>query len=179
MHHGFTSIVGALSVVASPVMAQTHDHGASTDCKTALVKLPVDLAGWAEPQSARAANTAEMASAVNLIVGQAFDLELHPTPSITYTVPSARPGGAASSSGIATFRIDTAGAYRVVAENAVWLDVVLDGQALKAINHSHGPACSGIRKMVDFQLEPGVYILQLVGSVTPHLRVMVTSVSGA
>lgn len=37
---------------------------------------------------------------------------------------------------------------------------------------------SGIRKIVDFRLEPGVYTLQIVGNAAPLLRVLVTGLPG-
>ena len=176
MHKGFTSLAAALIAVASPAAAQMDNHAESVDCKTALVKLPEALAGWADPRAVRAANTGESASAVELIIGQAFDLELYPTPQVTYAIRPARPGGSVSSGGLASFRIETAGVYRVAIDSAAWLDVVHDGKTLESVNHGRGPDCTGIRKMVDFKLEPGIHTLQIVGNGTPKLRAMVATV---
>jgi hypothetical protein len=50
---------------------------------------------------------------------------------------------------------------------------------LTSIAHGHGPDCSGIRKMVDFRLEAGSYVLQIVGNGAPTVRVLVASVPAA
>ncbi|MDR3373966.1 MAG: hypothetical protein P4L98_09585 [Ancalomicrobiaceae bacterium] len=38
------------------------------------------------------------------------------------------------------------------------------GQFVASVGHSEGPACSGIRNLVDFTLAPDSYVLQLSGS---------------
>ena len=42
--------------------------------------------------------------------------------------------------------------------------------------HGHGPDCTGIRKIVSYTLQPGDYILQLVGSGTPEMTALVLPV---
>nr|WP_179220809.1 hypothetical protein [Sphingomonas laterariae] len=39
---------------------------------------------------------------------------------------------------------------------------------------AHGPACSGVRKMVDFRLKAGRHVLQIAGSASPAIALMVT-----
>ena len=68
---------------------------------------------------------------------------------------------------------------RVAIDSAAWLDVVADGKSLEAVAHGHGPDCSGVRKMVDFTLAPGTYLLQIVGNGTAKLRVLVTHTPAA
>ncbi len=176
MHKGLTLVAIALISVTSLALAQMDHHPEPANCPATPAALPAELAGWMNPETMRAANTADTASAVELHLGQARDLELYPTPNVTYAIRPARPAGSVSKGGLAAFRIDTAGTYRIAIDGAAWLDIVHDGKTLESVNHGRGPDCSGIRKMVDFKLEPGIYTLQIVGNGTPNLRVMVASV---
>ncbi|WP_374345788.1 hypothetical protein [Phenylobacterium sp.] len=54
-----------------------------------------------------------------------------------------------------------------------WIEVVRDGAAVASIRHSHGPACSGVRKIVVFTLTSGRHLLEVVGASTPTVRMMV------
>lgn len=65
--------------------------------------------------------------------------------------------GAASRS----LTIATAGRYGVAAGSKVWIDLVANGTTQTSVEHGHGPACSGIRKVVWFDLKPGTYELAL------------------
>lgn len=176
MRKDLTLLIAAAIAVASPAFPQMGDHARQAACPATPEPLPADLAGWATPEPMRAANTADTASAVELILGQASDLELYPTPDVTYAIRPARPAGSISNGGMVAFRIDTAGVYRVAIDSAAWLDVVQDDKTLESVNHGHGPDCSGIRKMVDFKLEPGIHTLQIVGNGTDRIRVMLASV---
>ncbi|HEX8555674.1 MAG TPA: homogentisate 1,2-dioxygenase, partial [Sphingomonas sp.] len=75
-----------------------------------------------------------------------------------------------------TFRVASAGTYRVALDSAMWIDVVAGTAAIASTTHGHGPACSGVRKMVDFALRPGRYVIQLSGSAKPQAVVMVARV---
>src|SRR5262245_13124349 len=57
--------------------------------------------------------------------------------------------------------ITEAGTYGVAVDQAAWIDVARDGVAQTSIGHGHGPACTTIRKIVDFQLQPGRYTITL------------------
>lgn len=64
------------------------------------------------------------------------------------------------------FDIRAAGRYAVAVGGArsalrpLWLDIVgRDGKPLTSVGHGHGPTCSGITKIVEFDLTPGRYTL--------------------
>ena len=59
--------------------------------------------------------------------------------------------------------------------SGAWIDVLQDGKVLTSIAHGQGPACTTIRKMVDFDLKPGRYVIQLSANADPTLAVIVTS----
>jgi hypothetical protein len=94
----------------------------------------------------------------------AVDLALAPTPGVTYALRPAHPGGSVSHGGMVNLTIADAGKYRIGIGSGAWIDLVRDGVSLDSVGHGHGPACSGIRKMVDFALTPGRYVLQIAGN---------------
>ena len=71
------------------------------------------------------------------------------------------------------FQVARAGTYRVALGTSAWIDVVRAGRALPSQAHGHGPACTGIRKIVDFRLTPGRYVLQLSGTMATTLPVLI------
>jgi len=163
------AVLLALGAVAQPVAAQS----ARPSCPGDAEPLPAELSGWqAKGQLDAASDPAGLASAM-LIPGKAVDLALRPTPEVHYALRPERPGRSVSHGGMAGFSVPAAGTYRVALGSAAWIDVVLDGKAAASVAHGHGPACSGIRKMVDFTLEPGSYVLQIAGSGASDVAVMV------
>lgn len=92
-----------------------------------------------------------------------------------YVVPPEKPGKPATHGGLASFTVATPGTYRVALGAGAWVDVVRDGKAVASVAHGHGPACSTIRKMVDFRLTPGRYLLQIAGNADPVIPVMVAA----
>lgn len=72
-----------------------------------------------------------------------------------------------------TLTVAEAGRYGVAADGRVWIDLVADGRPLTSVEHGHGPACSGIRKIVWFDLAPGTYELALSKAATDRVRVLV------
>jgi hypothetical protein len=70
--------------------------------------------------------------------------------------------------------ITEAGTYGVALDQAAWIDVAPTGAAaLHPNGHGHGPACSSIRKIVDFQLQPGRYTITLSRTQAPNVRLLV------
>lgn len=80
-----------------------------------------------------------------------------------------------SYAGLLKLKITHAGSYRLTLGSAAWVDVVKDNAALASTAHSHGPDCSGIRKIVDFDLTPGHYVVQIANSGPQNMPVMVVS----
>jgi hypothetical protein len=136
--------------------------------------LPPGLSGWTDHSAFKAASESAGLGAAVLPIGKAVDLALLPTPSVRYALPPEKPGASVSNGGLVGFAVDRPGTYRVALGSAAWIDVVRDGAAAASIAHGHGPACSGIRKMVEFALEPGSYVLQIAGSESPNVRLLIT-----
>ena len=69
--------------------------------------------------------------------------------------------------------ITEAGSYGVALDQNAWVDVARDGASLHSNGNGHGPACSTIRKTVDFQLQPGRYTITLSRTQAPTVRLLV------
>jgi len=161
-----------LSLALAPLTAATGQT-AQSDCPPEAKPLPAELANWTSRTVLTAADRTSALNAAALRPGHAVALSLQPTPDVDYALSPERPPGPASHGGMARVTIERAGTYRVALGSAAWIDVVRDGKALASVGHGHGPACSDIRKMVDFRLEPGAYVLQIAGSAAPAINLLV------
>lgn len=159
----------SLGFIACSAAAQEPTTG--QECPAEPAALPSGFAAWPSPQPV-AAGTDGNAGAM-LAVGQAGTVALRPSAEMHYAVAPEKPGAAASHGGILTFDVAHAGTYRIGLSAGAWIDVVRDGAAIASVAHGHGPACSGIRKIVDFPLQPGRYTLQIAGSAEPAVTAMV------
>ncbi|MGO3518618.1 MAG: hypothetical protein ACTINM_09050 [Acetobacter cibinongensis] len=138
--------------------------------------LPPTLAPWTSPTPVSAAPQPDGLNVALLTVGKAAQVTLHPTTDIQYSVRPEAPGGKVSSGRLLAFDTPDAGTYRVMLSGRAWLDVITQGKVTDSTHHQHGPACSGIGKMVDFTLPAGRQTIQISGSGTPALEVMVIKV---
>lgn len=153
----------APAIVSSPIA-----------CPTTPAALPGELSGWNQRASLAAAQDA--GSAARLTPGMGVDGTLRPTPEVRYALRPEKPGGSVSFGGIYAFTVSKAGRYRVALGSAAWIDVINASETAKgltSIAHGHGPDCSGIRKMVDFALEPGDYLLQILATADAKLPLLV------
>ena len=72
--------------------------------------------------------------------------------------------------------IADAGTYQISLSNGAWIDLLKDGAAQVSTAHAPGPACSGVRKTVQFAMVPGRYVIQLSGNADPVIQVLVSKV---
>lgn len=139
------------------------------------VQLPPELAGWGvDHVLVTAAANPAAPDAPSLPIGQAVKATLRPTPDIAYAARPEKPGGSVSKGGLFLFDVADAGRYRVALGSAAWIDVIEAGKSTVSIAHGRGPACSSIRKMVDYDLKPGRHLLQISANGTETLTLMVT-----
>jgi len=134
---------------------------AATTCAATDAALPANLTGWT-------------VQADGFGVNQAVTLEAGDVAKLPGVPAGAKPGGAV----MIGFRIETAGRYGVALDQHGWIDVVpgiSGGEALKSTAHGHGPECSSIRKIVRFDLTPGVYRLYLTGLANASAKVMLVA----
>lgn len=150
---------------------------APATCPAMPAPLPAALAGW-KPGARVAAGTTG-AGVPSLALGTRADVALVDATKVRYVLPLTRPATSGSNGGLVAFAVERAGTYEIALGTAAWIDVVGGtgsgtGVSLASSAHAHGPACSGIRKMVDFKLAPGAYVLQISASRDATTGVMVT-----
>jgi len=75
----------------------------------------------------------------------------------------------------AAFTITQAGRYRVALDQPGWIDIVREGEALTSVAHGHGPKCTTIRKIVDFDFIAGAYTLKLTKLTKPRAKLMLVA----
>jgi hypothetical protein len=130
-------------------------------CPTPSAPLPAHLAGWTQP-------------ATSFGVGQAVELQAGDVAKLPGVPAGAKPGGAV----MIGFKVESAGRYGVAMDQSGWIDLVpgaTGGDALKSAQHGHGPQCSGIRKIVRFDLQPGLYRIYLTGLQKPAAKLMLVA----
>lgn len=168
------------SPVGAPSAPATPDRMPSPmACSSDPVDLPPELSAWNKRQPLLAARDTRSLTGATLTIGKAIEGGLRPAAEMRYAQKPEKPGSSASFGGLYTFAVAEKGSYRVALGSAAWVDVVRagvkkgDGTVMKSTGHGHGPDCSGIRKMVDFTLQPGTYLVQLSGSAAARLPLMV------
>lgn len=165
-------IVALLLAIALPQETKGTHHEAA--CPPTAAPLPPEMEGWARPSRAQAGSSAVKATSLEL--GTAVAATLLPTPAITYVVRPEKPAAPVSKGGVFAVTIAEPGWYRVALGSAAWVDVLNATTPVKSVAHRHGPACSTIRKIVDFDLKPGRYVLQIAGNGSATLPLMVSRV---
>lgn len=131
----------------------------------------------AEPWTSWTQNTNSVAGhgvgdAAALPLGQPRTAQLHPVAQVQYPVAPGKPPEGKSYGGL--FRVNLARAARVgiALSGPAWVDVV-GGEALAvAKEHGHGAPCSGIGKIVWFDLPAGASIVAIAGAPQASIRIM-------
>jgi hypothetical protein len=143
------------------------------ECPAGGLALPAAYSAWATPQALSSATGLAGSDAANFATGEAIDAGLQPDGEVTYLTLPKGAGEAASFGGLASFEVTQAGIYRVALGDFAWVDVDRDGKPLAPAAFGHGPECPAVKKVVDYQLEPGRYVLEISGEKAPQLRLMV------
>jgi hypothetical protein len=140
---------------------------------SAQMTMPMPAATCAAPVIVPGFESFAKADASALVVGHAATLALAPAQSLTFTPPLNRAPAPGSNGGTFPLVIEKAGTYRIALSDGAWIDLIGDGARLVSTAHSHGPACSGIAKIVDFALAPGHYEVQLSATRPATIKAMV------
>lgn len=136
---------------------------------------PVCTAAVAPPAGLEAWSAAPGMTADAIAVGKNIALALQPAGDVTFPVPLERKPAPGTFGGVYHVTVAAAGTYRVVLQNGAWIDLVRDGKALTSVGHMEGMPCSGIRKIVDFDLQPGTYTVQLSNAKTAQMRILIAT----
>lgn len=158
----------ALAVVTTMIVPAGMVHAGQAAAPPCPATIAAEFAGWSKPAS--------IASASALAIGQVGRLALTPSTDAKFEVTPTKPPATGTFSGVVRFDVAKAGTYRVALGGPLWIDVVQGGKALTSVAHAHGPACSPVKKMVDFALPAGRYALQLSGAKTPDALVSITTI---
>lgn len=169
MRATFSLAVAALLPSIFPTTAMA-DAAPAPAC-AAIVAPTGELAPWTSPKPLAAAGGARRMP--TLAPGQAVTVRLLRTPQVRYPLAPEKPGSPASNGGLIALDVAEAATYRVALGSAAWIDLVRDGAAVTSVAHGHGPACSSVRKIVDFPLSRGRYTLQLAASGEPQTTLLV------
>ena len=140
------------------------------ECASASAPL-AELVAWAERDTAPAAG--ESGEPVAIEPGAPVSVALAPMETVAWRWAPERAPAKGTRGAVLQPRIARAGAYRVALDTGLWVDIVGPDGLLPSAGHGHGPPCSGIRKIVDFALEPGAYAVQLSGARLDRARLMI------
>ena len=161
-------IAATLLLTGVPATAQSLE---ATACP--VPKLPSgELAAWGPAVPLVTANDVGGLADARVQVGQTAELALHPIGAVSLPVPAGREGG---NGGLAALTITRAGTYRVALGSAAWVDLVAAGKVVQSVAHGHGPACTGIRKIVEFRLPRGRYTIVVSGNLEMRTQLLVAA----
>ncbi len=169
----FTAILTVALLASGAAGAQ--EMQAAPKC-TEMVAPPPALAGWTGKADITSASKADGLAQAALTIDHGANVTLHPTREVSYVTQPDKPGGSVASGGLLAVSIATAGTYQVNLGSGAWIDLLQNGKAVLSTAHAPGPACTGIRKTVQFPLQPGRYVLQLSANADPTIHVMVSRV---
>lgn len=141
---------------------------ASPSCPTPA-PLSAPWTAWNKAISANASAAATAAPAI--AVGQSLDAILRPAADLRYAAAPAK-GAGEGYGGLFTLVLPRPAKVGVALSGPAWIDVVSGEKAATSIEHGHGPDCSGIRKIVWFDLPAGRQLVQIAGAKETSIRVM-------
>ena len=122
-------------------------------------------------QSGVAIAGGEAATAPRLILGKPVVATLRPQAQVQFTAkpPRAQRGG---QGGLFTLALKDPARVGIGLSGPAWVDIVTGNAVATAVDHGHGPDCSGIAKIVWFDLPPGLHVVALSGAAGREIRVM-------
>lgn len=146
---------------------------ARTACPAAPI-LPPDLADWARGASSKTiyAYGADLAAEWSPLGAARTELPLHRFESLRYAIAPERKPDVYKFGGMIPVAVEKPGRLVIALDAGAWIDLVRDGVVVKSVTHGHGPACSGIRKMVEYDVTQGRYLLQIVNAPTASIHAM-------
>ena len=146
---------------------------AAPSCPAAPV-LPPELADWARNTSSKTiyAYGADLGADWSPLGAARTELPLHKFESLRYGIAPERKPDVYKFGGMIPIDVKKAGRLVVALDAGAWIDLARDGAVVKSLTHGHGPACSGIRKMVEFDVTQGRYQLQIVNAPTASIHAM-------
>ena len=160
--------------LAAALPAAAFAAPAAPSCPATPV-LPPELADWSRDASSKTiyAFGDDLGADWSSLGAARTALPLHRFESLRYGVAPERKPDVHKFGGMIPIEVKKAGRLIVALDAGAWIDLVREGTVVKSVTHGHGPACSGIRKMVEFDVTPGRYQLQIVNAPSASIHAMV------
>lgn len=153
-------LLSLLLLQPAPVLAPPEPP-----CTIAEERLPDHLSGWRD---------AGGAPVTALRLGRAGRVALDPIERVGFAAAPERTPAAGSRGAAIPVTVERAGRYLLALSGPAWVDLVVGTRRIASSAHGHGPRCSGIRKLVTFDLPAGRHLVQLSGSEEREVTVMLT-----
>jgi hypothetical protein len=116
-------------------------------------------------------------AAPTLLANRLYGVQLLPQASVSFAVPPSKKVPAESGyAGLASVQVSASGLYRVSADTAFWIDIIVAGKVLEPKDYQGQKGCGAPRKVVEFELPASVPILlEISSAVSPEVRVSITA----
>ena len=118
----------------------------------------------------------DQASTPAVSLNQLYQLHLQKQTDVKFpTPPGAREAKPDGYGGLAQLQVAVAGAYRISADQPVWIDVGFNGALLKPQDFQGRRGCNAPHKIVEFVLPMGVRLtLQISNAASAEARISIT-----
>jgi hypothetical protein len=158
--------------LGAPVLAQ-HQPDACVSVSDS--NLPAALGAWAKaPVPAEAAASAD-GPRPELVPDRPLALRLKPAGAVTFAqAPGQLRKVEAAHGGLVAVRVPAEGTWRIAASGPVWIDLIGPAGPVASSGHGRMAPCTSIRKVVEFALPAGTWLVQLNGNPGPDLRLMLS-----
>lgn len=154
-----------LLVAADPAPAPAK---AAPDCAVAPV-LEEPWTSWNQSGSMTAGGT--VAGAPSLILGKPVTATLRPGAQVQFPVAPGK-NEAKSWGGLFALSLNIPARVGIGLSGPAWVDMVSGDAVVASTTHGHGPDCSGIRKIVWFDLPAGKHLVQIANAPGDTIRIM-------
>lgn len=145
----------------------------AASCPAAPV-LPPELADWSRAAATKTiyAYGDDLGADWSSLGAARTKLPLHRFESLRYAVAPERKPDVYKFGAMVPIDVKASGRLVVALDAGAWIDLVQGGRIVKSATHRHGPACSGIRKLVEYDVTQGRYLLQIVNAPTASIHAM-------
>ena len=161
--------------------APTAPEGASPACPAKPVALPADLLGWSAPATDRAMT--KYYPRAHWLRGLNTRVSLYPIGDVGFVATPEKPVAPGTYGGMMSVSVSKPGRLRIALGERAWVDLVRGddkafvktgrkGVLVPSVAHGHGPDCSGIAKIVEYDVVPGRYVIQIVNAPQAKIRAM-------
>lgn len=158
--------------LAAPAVAQ---HAPDGCVGVSDSNLPPAFGAWAVPATPADAGKDSAGSRPELEPDRPLALRLRPMAEVVLPHPPGQlRAGETVHGGLVAVRVPAEGMWRIAASGPVWIDVIGPMGAVASTAHGRMAPCTSIRKVVEFPLPAGSWLVQINGNPGPDLRLMLS-----